>query len=347
MKPWSTIIVLFSTATLCLAAAPASQRAPPETVVLDELVAQYDPVPFDHKTHASMAQMWDGCTTCHHRKPQPSTLPVAHPAQAVKQQSDAADVPACKSCHEVNPAKVDLHMPSLKGAYHRQCLNCHRDWADANACEVCHRPRDGKSKHPAAPSVDDVVGRMHPPIPEPDVTVYRARFVPAVGANVTFRHKEHTATYGLQCVACHRRDMCADCHNGKVRTIAQKPLKQGRTWLESHAPCIGCHQQNTCRHCHYDDGQTAPPVFSHRTTGQVLDKDHQSLKCGQCHDKLRSKVGLTCGDASCHRGDPTIAFPAKRPGPVVTTQPAALVAAAASRPTTRPTTRAVIKRIRA
>jgi len=48
-----------------MAAAPASQRAPPETVMLDELVAQYEPVPFDHKAHASMAQMWDGCTTCH------------------------------------------------------------------------------------------------------------------------------------------------------------------------------------------------------------------------------------------------------------------------------------------
>jgi Class III cytochrome C family len=342
---WWVIIITAMIAIYCLAAAPATQRAPPGMIVLDQLVGQYDPVPFDHKTHAAMAQMWDGCTTCHHRKPKPTTLPAAHVTQATKQQSDAADVPACRSCHEVNPAKPDLRLPSLKGAYHRQCLNCHRDWADENSCDVCHRPRDGKSKRPATPSADDIVGRMHPPIAEPDVKVYRARFIPAVGANVTFRHKEHTATYGLQCVVCHRRDNCADCHNGKISTIAHKPLMPGRTWQDSHAPCIGCHQQNTCRHCHYDDGKSAPPVFSHRTTGQVLDKDHESLKCGQCHGKLRSKVGMTCGDASCHRSDPTIAFPANRPGPVVTTRPA-VAASPTSRPTTRPTTRAVIQRIR-
>jgi hypothetical protein len=342
---WCPIIIAAAVAILCLAAAPASQRAPPEVVVLDELAAQYDPVPFDHKTHAAMAEMWDGCTTCHHRKPKPTTLPVAHVPGGAKQQSDAAEVPACKSCHDVNPAGSDLHVPSLKGAYHRQCLNCHRDWADENACDVCHRPRDGKSMRPATPSVDDIVGRMHPPIAAPDVKVYRARFVPAVGANVTFRHKEHTAIYGLGCVSCHRRDNCADCHNGKTSTIAHKPLKPGRTWKDSHAPCIGCHQQNSCRHCHYDDGKSPPPVFAHRATGQLLDKDHESLKCGQCHGKLRSKTGLTCGDDSCHRADPTIAFPARRPGPVVTTRPSA-VAAAASRPATRPTTRAVIKRIR-
>ena len=34
----------------------------PDTVLLDGLVSLYDAVPFDHKTHAKMAQMWDGCT---------------------------------------------------------------------------------------------------------------------------------------------------------------------------------------------------------------------------------------------------------------------------------------------
>jgi hypothetical protein len=345
MKAWQIIIVV-PLAVLCLGAAPASQRAPPDVVLLKELVSHYDPVPFDHKTHAAMAEMWDGCTTCHHRKPNPATSPAMALPSGGKAQADAAGMPACKSCHDVQPAKSDLHMPSLKGAYHRQCLNCHREWANENACDVCHKPRDGKQSRPAVtPSVDDIIGRMHPPIAQPDVKIYRARFIPAVGQNVMFRHKEHTATYGLKCVSCHRRDNCADCHNGQTSTIAHKPLTPGRTWKDSHAPCVACHEQSGCRHCHYDDAKPAPAVFAHRTTGQVLDKDHEALTCGQCHVNLRSKAGLTCGGAACHRAEPTIAFPARRPGPIVAAQPA-IAQATFAPPATQPTTRAVIKRIR-
>ena len=332
-------------ALLCVAAA-AKPTTAPDVVVLSELKDRYEAVPFDHKSHASMAQMWDGCVTCHHRKPDPTTQPVA--ITSATTQADSAAVPACKSCHQVSAEKADLHRPNLKGAYHRQCLNCHREWANENACNICHKPLGNTKVAQAttAPSVDDIVGRMHPPIPEPEVKIYEARFTPAVGANAIFRHKEHTTAYGLKCASCHHRDNCSDCHNGITRTIAHKPIKPGRTWQDSHEPCMSCHQQDRCGHCHFDPKAKPPATFAHRSTGQVLDKDHDKLTCGQCHNRLKSKTELTCGDASCHAKHPTIAFPAQRPGPVIATQPATAPATRMVTATTLPTTRAVIKRIR-
>ena len=316
-------IVCISQAWRALGAAPATQPGEfgPDVVVLKELMSLYQPVPFDHRSHARMVQMWGGCTTCHHRSPQPTTRPAAALNGHVT-QDEAATVPACKSCHPVVGDDANIRMPHLKGAYHRQCLNCHREWAQANDCSVCHKPRDGQPTV-VQPTPDDIVARMHPPMPEPDVKAYRARFTPADGKNVLFRHKEHTTQYGLKCVSCHYRENCSGCHQGGANHSGPKPMKPGKTWADSHMPCITCHKQDRCKHCHYKDGQEAPPAFDHRSTGQILDKDHQSLVCGACHTELKSKVNLTCGDASCHKKGGVIAYPARRPGPVVTTRPAA------------------------
>jgi hypothetical protein len=303
----------------------------PDVVMLEELVALYQPVPFDHKSHAKMAQMWDGCVTCHHRSPRPTTQPAtAAAAIAAHTQDGAAAVPACRSCHLVAGKDAHIRMPNLKGAYHRQCLNCHQDWMHENACGICHKPRGNAAtaipgtQH--APTPDDIVGRMHPPIPEPDTKLYKTRYTPADGGNVLFRHQEHTAAYGFKCVSCHRQDKCSHCHDRNGDKASQKPVRPGMTWKESHGPCMGCHQQDHCRHCHYKDEQAAPAMFDHRTTGQMLDKDHVKLTCLQCHVDLRSKAKMTCGDAKCHDPAKQIAYPSHRPGTVVTTQPAVLKA---------------------
>ena len=304
----------------------------PDTVILRELAALYQPVPFDHKTHAQMAEMWDGCTTCHHRSPstQPPSAPAAVLALDHHDQHQASKIPACKSCHEVSAAEsVDFRMPTLKGAYHRQCLNCHRDWANENSCTACHKPVDGVATK-EQPTADDIVGRMHPPMPEPDVKIYKARFLPAVGANVTFRHKEHSTKYGLKCVNCHRHDNCSSCHSAKPQAAGPHLLKPGRTWRDTHGPCVGCHQDDRCNTCHYGDDQTPPPPFEHRMTKQILDKDHIELKCAQCHIRVKAKTELTCGDSSCHKPEQAIAFPAYRPGPVV------LAPATTTAPSTKP-----------
>jgi hypothetical protein len=333
------------------AAALAFAQPPPDVVMLDEIVSVYEPVPFDHKTHAAMADMWQGCETCHHRTPTVATTSATQPAGLVshaKTQANAANMPACRDCHAIGTTTADMRIPNLKGAYHRQCLNCHREWANENACSACHRERkNGGTLEPPPPTVDDIVGRMHPPIPEPDQHVYQARFTPAVGSKVLFRHKEHTAQYGIKCSSCHHRDNCANCHDGKATTIAVKPLRPGRTWKDSHDPCMGCHQQDGCRHCHYDGdrGAPPPPVFEHRVTGQLLDSDHASLRCGQCHAQFKSKVKLSCGGAECHKR-PGITFPVDRPGATVTTRPAVQVAAAPPSAGKQPSTRPVIRRIR-
>jgi hypothetical protein len=264
------------------ASRPATQPAEhgPGVVMLDELKDLFEGVPFDHRSHAQMAAMGKGCETCHHYSP------------------DALKHPECKSCHVRAAAdKRTLRQPTLKGAYHRQCLNCHREWSGANQCGTCHQPRGksdiakaggggegGNRAVAAAPTPDDVTGRMHPPIPEPETKQYRARFTPADGPNVLFRHKEHIDKYQLKCVTCHHEDNCTRCHsnsnsngngNGKATTTGVKPsdaahavangnlasgrrLKQGLSWKQAHDPCITCHGDAKCSHCHYKDGQPPP-----------------------------------------------------------------------------------------
>ncbi len=291
----------------------------PDVVILKELVDLYEPVPFDHRGHARMAEMLDGCVTCHHRSPDPATRSAIESAatngHANHTQAESDEIPACKSCHPVDAAEANIRMPNLKGAYHRQCLNCHRDWAQANACSVCHRPLHGGQVSPTQPTVDDIMGRMHPPIKARDEIAYRARFTPAMGSNVLFRHREHIEQYGLKCVVCHRRDNCSDCHARGATTIAKKPLKPGRTWQDTHGPCATCHEKDRCAHCHYDDDSPPPPVFSHASTGQKLDEEHEALGCDSCHDDLRSPgARITCGDSSCHRDQKAMTYPDRLPG---------------------------------
>ena len=350
---------MFVVVTAATATAVAHAQPAPDVVVLDELVAAYDPVPFDHKAHAAMAEMWDGCETCHHRTPVAATAgaatQTAEPDSRADAQAPAAGSFACKSCHAVAFGQADIRMPNLKGAYHRQCLNCHRGWANENACSACHRERKkGKSDDlrdppPPPPTVDDIVGRMHPPIPEPVTRVYQARFTPAVGSRVLFRHKEHTARYGLKCSSCHHRDNCSNCHAAAAaaKAAAPQPVRPGRTWKDSHRPCTACHERDRCRHCHYEPGETPPPTFEHRVTGLLLDDDHARLPCGQCHTQLKSKVSLTCGEAACHRRA-GVAFPLDRPGTDVATRPAVQLAAATAPAAAgaRPATRPFIRRVR-
>jgi hypothetical protein len=79
---------------------------------------------------------------------------------------------------------------------------------------------------------------------------------------------------------------------------------------------VNCHAGDRCSHCHYKDGQPIPPPFDHAETVQILDKDHANLDCFKCHTTLKSRVHVTCGDASCHPNDPSIGFPLHRPGPI-------------------------------
>src|SRR5690606_7706406 len=99
----------------------------------------------------------------------------------------------------------------------------------------------------------------------------------------TFRHQQHIERYGLQCVHCHVRDTCNDCHSkDAVSAQRRKVVKPAMSWQQSHGPCMTCHQGQSCAHCHYSDDQQPPAPFDHRNTGQTLDADHADLTCVQC-----------------------------------------------------------------
>jgi hypothetical protein len=297
------------------------------------------PVPFDHAGHAEMAGMTEGCAVCHHYTP------------------EGAAHPACKSCHELSPQREDLRKPSLKAAYHRQCMGCHRDWSGGTQCGICHLPKTGQEQ--PVPTPEEILPRMHPPLPKPHTEIYEPTSKPKPGEKIIFRHKEHVDRFGLKCAECHREDSCSRCHS--ERKEGEEPVK---THAEHHAPCSNCHDvdnKDACDHCHWKEGEPkpkpfdhdtlgwplgkyhselscrachqsvpfrkldpdcnschgdwAPASFDHAVTGQVLDDNHEDVACADCHRERKFDVPPTCDE--CHDEDEGIAFPAKRPGPLV------------------------------
>lgn len=260
-------------------------RHGPTIVILDQLEDRYLPVPFDHQGHATMANMTRGCEVCHHYTP------------------EGLSHPACRTCHELNPSMEDMRKPSLKGAYHRQCMGCHREWSGDTKCGVCHHAKTGvarKAEGGAVPSKDDLIGRMHPPIPEPDVKIYKTRLEGRPATEVLFRHKEHIRRYGLACAECHREESCSRCHDG-----ADHPPRV-RTHADHHRPCMVCHREvdaasdkAACGSCHYERSVGPPRPFEHTVTDLPLMKYHRTNTCRDCHVTVPFvKLDGECG--SCH-----------------------------------------------
>lgn len=263
----------------------------PDVVILDELEDLYLPVPFDHRGHAEMAQMTMGCTVCHHYTPEG----VAHPE--------------CKSCHEVATIREDMRRPGLKGAYHRQCMACHREWSHETACEVCHQAKAGRvgsGRATTRPTKDDIVGRMHPPIPEPDTKVYQTKHRQRAGTKVTFRHKEHIHLYDLKCAECHREASCSRCHEeGKSEAEKAKTLE------EHHNPCVACHDMESpegCDRCHWDVDQPEPRPFDHaKDADWSLGRYHEGKSCRVCHREVPfKKRDRACNN--CHAAWSPVSF---------------------------------------
>jgi hypothetical protein len=307
----------------------------PDVVILGELSELYLPVPFDHRGHAAMSQMAGGCGACHHYT-----------------QEDAKH-PACKTCHAID-AGGDIRKPGLKGAYHRQCISCHREWSGETSCSICHLPKAAAGVSPKRmPTPDDLIGQMHPPIPEPDSEIYVTVREGYPSSKVVFRHKEHIHDYDLRCSDCHREDNCTRCHAGTEH------VQRVRTLDEHHKPCFDCHKDDACEKCHFEEGKSQPPPFDHATTGFTLSRYHKSASCRDCHQAApyvaldancnkchtdwssetfvhavtgqgldERHAAADCDDchqgrnfavapvcSGCHEEEEGIAFPAKRPGP--------------------------------
>src|SRR5690606_36334872 len=126
-----------------------------------------------HKLHAPMGEMGEGCTICHHRNPEGPIL-------------------KCSECHGGPSNPVNLKQPGLKGAYHRQCLGCHREWTHETDCAVCHAKREPgvQPKLPLDPT--DIMGMLHPNIEVPDEKVFEIEDEMMSDPKfVTFHHKQH------------------------------------------------------------------------------------------------------------------------------------------------------------
>lgn len=245
----------------------------PASIILGELADQYQPVIFDHKAHANMAEMGLDCATCHHYSP-------------------PGRIPPCRECHGGVANPNDLRQPALKGAYHRQCISCHREWSHDTKCVLCHLPA-GDS--PDASHVDstDIMGISHPVIIAPDKKVYHTHYDD--GPVVTFYHKEHVELYGLSCAGCHQDENCSNCHD-----LAKGGKKTAtRTIEQVHGMCDRCHGDQSCTKCH--DSKERPP-FSHASTGWELNRFHNKLDCRACHPTGQDIARLPRDCNSCHNG---------------------------------------------
>jgi hypothetical protein len=120
---------------------------------------------------------------------------------------------ACKKCHPASRARTDLSVPDLKGAYHRQCMECHREWSKGTECTSCHLKREAGQSSAQALKAARLAGKSHPPLPHPGRVVYET---PGQnGSVVTFFHDDHADRFGLRCVDCHRNESCVRCHEKK------------------------------------------------------------------------------------------------------------------------------------
>jgi len=267
------------------------QGAVPEGVILLDMLSdvkdvkdRFGPVPFDHPGHAKWAEIAGGCTICHHYTP------------------EGAAHPACRTCHEISFRHEDIRKPGLKGAYHRQCMGCHREWTHETKCDVCHLSRVGEAAGNQAVDAlgkDDVMGKLHPPIPEPETEVYQTKYKPPAGTKVIFRHKEHTLRFGFTCAECHRGDSCSRCHE-----YGKQHEQHVRTLAEHHKPCSDCHdveQPDKCSYCHWKAGAPEPARFDHARTGWPLSRYHESASCRACHKAVPfAKLDRECN--TCHAG---------------------------------------------
>jgi hypothetical protein len=223
-------------------------------MVLDELENVYDPVYFSHEDHAQMSEMGDGCESCHHFIPATS----GHPA--------------CKSCHSAAPGNSRIE-PTLKAAYHQQCLSCHREWDTLTHCEWCHKKKEGGMSDEELAKLPDLIHQA--PLRVRDLIVFETSY--DEGDEVPFHHKNHVELYDRDCSVCHQNEACSSCH---VHGEESHPLGLISD-VDLHETCYYCHdEEKGCDQCH---GRSRNDLFDHAETGWPLQTYHKVLQCKDCH----------------------------------------------------------------
>jgi hypothetical protein len=239
----------------------------PGMIVLGTTGTLYEPVNFNHTTHASMGEMGDGCVSCHHYAP-------------------TGKIPPCSECHA---KPTSLGQPGLKGAYHRQCLGCHQQWSGTNDCVNCHAPTDEPTTNNTA--IGSTMNSRQP-ITKPAKKVYD--IANPNGDKVTFYHNDHVEKFGVDCVTCHQRENCGYCHDKNATQASTTTMKSAE---EIHTICNDCHDKDDCNLCH---GKKEKTPFQHDAAHWRLGDYHKHLECDQCHVVGQRIKTLSADCVQCH-----------------------------------------------
>ncbi len=241
----------------------------PDECRLYHLADQYEPTIFSHTNHVEYA---DNCETCHHHS----------------SQVEAA--PPCRECHGVTSG--DLRLPGLKGAYHRQCMNCHREMgAGPLDCEGCHAKADGAvSRDPYALALEAVGDE-----------ILLGHLALDFGG-VRFKHRLHVEVTDA-CNECHHHEKgyektppCRECHN------TRSELKQAY-----HEQCLGCHRTTSAkRQARVEDllagvekaraeGRTEEVETLRKRVEQERERGASPLSCKDCHLPKKAPKSMDLG----------------------------------------------------
>jgi hypothetical protein len=259
------------------------EEAGPDVLTMGDITSQYGPVLFAHKAHSQMSEMSGGCYGCHHYN------------------STSMAILSCKECHPKSRARADLSMPDLKGAYHRQCMDCHRQWTHSTDCNGCHLKRPAGQTDAEALRARESASKSHPKVGRPTKVDYETRN--QNGTFVSFFHDDHATRFGLQCADCHQQEGCVRCHdvsknNGQGNGVRE--VKTQRSMEQLHEPCFSCHASDKCEGCHVSAPMKA---FDHaRSAGWALNRFHRELSCQKCHGQKKRFTKLDTKCSTCHKG---------------------------------------------
>ena len=236
----------------------------PDIVDLDQVPGCYGSVRFDHRLHVGMSDIATGCTVCHH-------------TEAIQ---------PCRDCHDPRPGAITKDVLGLRGAYHAQCLGCHKDWAHENACGFCHTSSSTSAEIPMPVAHDAHLTRA---IANTTYTYQTAKQGLPV---VTFHHADHTDVFGIDCASCHVGTSCGQCHGPET----QRPV------VNRHQSCYRCHADSECVLCH---SLVEKPRFDHTNCGNWrLRPGHYGLACSSCHgETVMPHRPDSKGCNTCHGAD--------------------------------------------
>ena len=246
----------------------------------------YDSVRFMHRKHAALVK---DCTVCHHRLPREEGDNYGQPA-TMSELIKAKTLPkSCATCHDDPFKPRKLHVPGLKGAYHRLCLDCHRRSAQKPERES---PSQYRLMVSSVEAGESLVSRA--PL---DCISCHSKKVPDHRELVKLEGKVDISAVIQNCLSCHQvqgKDMLKSVHwkwqgpspftvgnemrsdlGKRFRTVSNSGIALSGNW----GRCTGCHAGYGWQDGNFD--------FS----------DASNIDCLVCHDTTKTyrKSGVDAG----------------------------------------------------